>query len=122
MQIVGRRSRQVRLWVPRKVRSLEIHPPITQALDAFLEETGVDWRSESLAETDINAQFRTLRAPIPKQEIVMELGGPPITVQASALVAAGVRLGIAHSLLLQDIQNLRDARPELFRQQPPTAE
>jgi hypothetical protein len=33
--------------------------------------------------------FTTYEAPLPKQQLIMELGGPAQTIEAAALVAAG---------------------------------
>jgi len=115
VQIVGLRKKQAQVWIPRRVSPLVIHPPIMEALGVFMDETKVDWQPDSLQETDINKDFMTLKSPVPRQTIAMELGGPPRQLQADALIAAGLRLAVAETIVIQDFRDYQAAHPEKFR-------
>lgn len=121
IQIVGMRRKQAQVWIPRRVTALALHPPTLEALDTFLDDTEVAWKSSALAETGINQNFITFKAPVPRQRVTMELGGPPQVVQASALIAAGLRAAIAETLGLQDFLDFQKAHPDkikLVEEQP----
>lgn len=113
-----RNRKRVRVWLHRRVNPLGLHPPILEALDTYMQETGVDWRSDSLKETDINKNFATYVAPVPEQQVTLELGGPTLTVPAAAVVASGLRLAMRETLMIQDFRDelprLQQAHPDLF--------
>jgi hypothetical protein len=119
VQIVSSRrfskERQVQVWLPRRVNPLGLHPPIVEAVDSLMRETGVDWAAASLEETDINKDFVTYKAAVPRQELVMELGGPAQTVTAAALAASAMRLAVAETIAIQDGREVM----ELYLQQHP---
>lgn len=111
---LSRRPKEVSILLHRSVNPLRFHPPLIDALDTFMETAKVNWDPHSLRETDINENFATYKAPVPQQQIMMELGGPPHIVDASAIVAAGMRMVVCETMAIQHILNLRDAQPDLF--------
>lgn len=115
---VVRRSRlssekDVQVWVPRRVNPLGLHPPIIQAVGSFMTEMGADWHPDALHETDINADFVTYRAPVSREKLRLELGGPTQQIRTSALAAAALRLAVAETILTQDRREVLDRYLEM---------
>jgi hypothetical protein len=113
VQIVRRkrfsRDQDVQVWLPRRVEPLKLHPPIVEAVGKFMVAAGADWDPTTLQETDINKDFLTLKGPVPRQGLTMELGGPAQTVTTAALAAAAMRLSVAETIHIQDGRQMLEA-------------
>ena len=102
------RNKDVQIWLNRSIEPLKLHPPIVEAAVTYITSLGIDWSPDSLRETAINANFQTLRAPVPRQKMLLELGGPPHAVTASAVIAAVMRLVTAETHATSDGKRILD--------------
>lgn len=113
-------DRIVQAVLPKSVKPIGFHPPLIEALGRFMREQGSKWTPDSLGEiAGISPDFYSFETQVPAEQIQLNLGGETHIVDASALVAAGLRMTVCETIRVSRYRPLVTAvqeDPKLLQQ------